>query len=44
MLLLFMPGAPRADYFETLFAAGTGQMSDEEKTELYFRHDNHWIR
>lgn len=30
--------------FETLFAAGTGQMSDEEKTEFYFRQDNHWIR
>jgi mannose-6-phosphate isomerase-like protein (cupin superfamily) len=41
MLILFAPGAPREDYFERV--ATTGQMSEEERTEFYLRHDNHWV-
>ena len=41
MLLLFAPGAPREDYFETL-ATGE-QMSDEERTEFMLRHDTYWV-
>ena len=41
MLLSFTPGGPREDYFETL-ASGRA-MSDEERTELMLRHDNHWV-
>jgi hypothetical protein len=43
MLLLFAPGAPREEYFETLAILGTGAMSDEERAEFYLRHDNIWI-
>ena len=43
MLLLFTPGAPREEYFETLFAGGTKDMTDEEKAAFYLRHDNHWL-
>jgi mannose-6-phosphate isomerase-like protein (cupin superfamily) len=43
MLLLFTPGAPREEYFETLFAGGTKGMTDEEKAAFYLRHDNHWL-
>ena len=43
MLLLFTPGAPREEYFETLFAGGTKDMSEEEKAAFYLRHDNHWL-
>ena len=43
MLLLFTPGAPREEYFETLFAGATKAMSDEEKAAFYLRHDNHWL-
>jgi mannose-6-phosphate isomerase-like protein (cupin superfamily) len=43
MLLLFTPGAPREEYFETLFASGTADMSEQEKAEFYLRHDNHWL-
>jgi mannose-6-phosphate isomerase-like protein (cupin superfamily) len=41
MLILFAPGAPREDYFERV--AGAAQMSEEERTEFYLRHDNHWV-
>jgi mannose-6-phosphate isomerase-like protein (cupin superfamily) len=41
MLILFAPGAPREDYFERV--ATTAQMSEEERTEFYLRHDNHWV-
>jgi mannose-6-phosphate isomerase-like protein (cupin superfamily) len=40
MLILFAPGAPREDYFERV--ATTGQMSEEERTEFYLRHDTFW--
>lgn len=43
MLLLFTPGAPREEYFETLFAGGTTGMTDEEKAAFYARHDNIWV-
>lgn len=43
MLLLFTPGAPREEYFETLFAGGTKDMTDAEKAAFYLRHDNHWL-
>jgi mannose-6-phosphate isomerase-like protein (cupin superfamily) len=43
MLILFAPGAPREDYFETLARVGEGlTMTDEEKADFYLRHDNHW--
>jgi mannose-6-phosphate isomerase-like protein (cupin superfamily) len=43
MLILFAPGAPREDYFETTakFAAGL-VLSDEEKAAFYVRHDTYW--
>jgi len=41
MLLLFAPGAPREDYFETLAAAEP--MTDEERTEFMLRHDTYWV-
>lgn len=44
MLLLFTPGAPREEYFETLGRMAEGlQLNDEERTAFYLRHDNHWI-
>jgi mannose-6-phosphate isomerase-like protein (cupin superfamily) len=43
MLLLFTPGAPREEYFETLFAGGTADMSEAERAAFYLRHDNHWV-
>ena len=41
MLLLSAPGAPRADYFETL--AGGGDLSEEERAEFMLRHDTVWV-
>ena len=41
MLLLFTPGAPREDYFETLAAAEP--MSAEERVEFMLRHDTYWV-
>jgi len=41
MLLLFAPGAPREDYFETL-AAGE-PMTAEERAEFMLRHDTYWV-
>lgn len=44
MLILFTPGAPREDYFETLARVSHGlTMTDEEKLEFYLRHDNYWV-
>ena len=43
MLLLFTPGAPREEYFETLFAGGTSRMTQQEKDAFFLRHDNHWL-
>jgi mannose-6-phosphate isomerase-like protein (cupin superfamily) len=44
MLLLFAPGAPREDYFETLATLGRGAtMTEEERTAFFERHDNIWL-
>ena len=41
MLLMFAPGGPREDYFETL--ARGEQMSPEERDEFMLRHDTFWV-
>jgi hypothetical protein len=45
MLILFAPGAPREAYFEELaeIAADGWQLSKEEWTNLYRRHDQYMI-
>jgi quercetin dioxygenase-like cupin family protein len=44
MLLLFAPGAPREDYFETLAeVASGGVLSEEERSEFYLKHDTYWL-
>ncbi|MGL5818341.1 MAG: cupin domain-containing protein [Phycicoccus sp.] len=44
MLLLFTPGAPREDYFETLAAVGRGTpMSDDERAAFMLQHDTFWV-
>ena len=44
MLLMFAPGAPREDYFETLAALGRGgSMTPDERTEFMLRHDTYWV-
>ena len=44
MLLLFTPGAPREDYFETLAdAARRAAMTPEDWTEFFLRHDTFWV-
>ena len=43
MLILFAPGAPREDYFETTARLAAGlQLSNDEKTAFYLRHDTFW--
>jgi mannose-6-phosphate isomerase-like protein (cupin superfamily) len=43
MLILFAPGAPREDYFETLARVSEGlTMTDEERAAFYVRHDTYW--
>lgn len=41
MLLMFAPGGPREDYFETL--ARTEGMGEEERLEFMVRHDTYWV-
>jgi mannose-6-phosphate isomerase-like protein (cupin superfamily) len=41
MLLMFAPGGPREEYFETL--ARGEQMTDEERAEFMLRHDTYWL-
>lgn len=41
MLLMFAPGAPREDYFETL--ARGEQLSEEQRAEFMVRHDTYWV-
>lgn len=41
MLLMFAPGAPREDYFETL--ARGEEMTEEQRAEFMVRHDTYWI-
>lgn len=44
MLLLFAPGVPREDYFETLAdAARREAMNDDERAEFMLRHDTYWL-
>jgi quercetin dioxygenase-like cupin family protein len=45
MLILFTPGAPRESYFEELaeIAASGRQLSPEEWTEVYLRHDQYMV-
>jgi quercetin dioxygenase-like cupin family protein len=44
MLILFAPGAPREDYFETLARVAEGLLlGDDEKAEFYIRHDTYWV-
>jgi len=45
MLILFTPGAPRERYFEELAEISDSgrQLSDEEWTELYARHDQYMV-
>jgi quercetin dioxygenase-like cupin family protein len=44
MLLLFAPGAPREDYFETLARVAEGLvMTDEERAAFFIRHDTYWV-
>jgi mannose-6-phosphate isomerase-like protein (cupin superfamily) len=44
MLLMFTPGAPREDYFETLAALGRGgTMTDEDRAAFMLRHDTFWV-
>jgi mannose-6-phosphate isomerase-like protein (cupin superfamily) len=45
MLILFAPGPPRERYFEELaeISASGRQLSDEEWTELYARHDQYVV-
>jgi quercetin dioxygenase-like cupin family protein len=43
MLILFAPGAPREEYFETTARlAGGLLLSDDEKAAFYVRHDTYW--
>lgn len=44
MLLMFTPGAPREEYFETLKKLGEGlTMTDQEKDAFFTAHDNVWL-
>ena len=44
MLILFTPGAPREDYFETLAdAARRDAMGADDWTEFFLRHDTFWV-
>ncbi|MEW2355076.1 cupin domain-containing protein [Spirillospora sp. NPDC029432] len=45
MLLMFAPGAPREEYFEGLaeIAASGRELSDEEWTEFWRRHDQYMV-
>ena len=44
MLILFTPGAPREDYFETLAdAARREAMDDEARAAFFLRHDTFWV-
>jgi quercetin dioxygenase-like cupin family protein len=44
MLLLFTPGAPREDYFETLADPARRVAMDEEDWAAFFlRHDTFWV-
>jgi quercetin dioxygenase-like cupin family protein len=45
MLILFTPGAPREDYFETLASLARGStMTEEERAAFMIRHDTYWVQ
>ncbi|HET8717833.1 MAG TPA: cupin domain-containing protein [Nocardioidaceae bacterium] len=41
MLLMFAPGGPREDYFETL--ARGEEMTEEQRASFMRRHDTYWL-
>jgi len=43
MLLLFAPGAPREEYFDTLAHLAEHPMTDQERADFMRRHDTHWL-
>jgi len=46
MLILFTPGAPREEYFETLVEiaqARRAAFTPEERTEFMLKHDTYWL-
>lgn len=44
MLLLFTPGGPREDYFETLAELGRGgTMTADERAAFMLQHDTYWV-
>lgn len=44
MLILFTPGAPREDYFETLADQVRREaMTEDDWREFYLRHDTFWV-
>jgi mannose-6-phosphate isomerase-like protein (cupin superfamily) len=44
MLILFAPGAPREDYFETLARVSSGEaLTDDERAAFMLRHDTFWV-
>jgi hypothetical protein len=43
MLILFAPGAPREEYFETLARLAGDPSADAERAEVALRHDNIWV-
>ncbi len=44
MLILFAPGAPREDYFETLADSVRAEsMTDERRAEFFVRHGTYWL-
>jgi len=43
MLILFAPGAPREEYFETLAHLAKNPMTDDERAEFMLRHDTYWL-
>jgi hypothetical protein len=42
MLPLFVPGAPREEYFERLAKLADQPMSEEERAAFIDRHDTYW--
>lgn len=43
MLILFAPGAPREEYFETLAHLADNPMTPDESADFMLRHDTYWI-
>ena len=43
MLILFAPGAPREEYFETLAHLAENPMTPDERADFMLRHDTYWV-